>query len=434
MNAFLDGSGFLTSKAPLGSDVSLIVMIVAAVLFTDRLAAGGAQGPRGAPLGDDRGGDPQPHPRRDLDDQVLRVLRPPRAAGAARPEPLRPDRAARRSWAPSACCSACSWRCAATSSSRRRCASRTTRRSCGRPTRSTWPAPCWASSSTSWSTPACDGGRRRRPPGQGGRRGWPMSSPPRRRPGRRPLDLVPHSRPAHPRAQHRHPAGAAVFLGHSRDTRMFMATGYLVGTGHSPYASMDLTGVFHHVGFKSISVIGYPPPWPLVLGGIYRGFYAAGHHLLVYNFAHQAAGDRGHRRRSPTWWPPIAQNLGAGPAGRRAAGLDRRSCSTRSLLYVGGGLGPDRRHRGAARAGRAGAARLSRPRPLRRGAGARRLLQADRRARPARRARLPAGPVGVAGGALRRRLPRRGVRLLRRARSCCWAGARRRCGSSTRSS
>ena len=41
MNAFLDGSGFLTSKAPLGSDISLIVMVAAAVLFTIgwRLAA-----------------------------------------------------------------------------------------------------------------------------------------------------------------------------------------------------------------------------------------------------------------------------------------------------------------------------------------------------------------------------------------------------------
>jgi len=34
MYSFFAGSGFLTSKAPLGSDVSLIVMIVAAVLFT----------------------------------------------------------------------------------------------------------------------------------------------------------------------------------------------------------------------------------------------------------------------------------------------------------------------------------------------------------------------------------------------------------------
>jgi len=77
----------------------------------------------------------------------------------------------------------------------------------------------------------------------------------------------------------------ALLLGHSRDTRLFMATGYLVGTGHSPYVPLDLTAVFHHVGFKSISVIGYPPPWPLLLGLIYRGTYALGHDLIVYNLA-----------------------------------------------------------------------------------------------------------------------------------------------------
>ncbi len=77
----------------------------------------------------------------------------------------------------------------------------------------------------------------------------------------------------------------AVLLGHSRDTRMFMATGYLVGTGHSPYVAQDLTAVFHHVGFKAISVVGYPPPWPLVLGLVYRGTYALGHNLIVYNLA-----------------------------------------------------------------------------------------------------------------------------------------------------
>ncbi len=66
---------------------------------------------------------------------------------------------------------------------------------------------------------------------------------------------------------------------------MFMATGYLVGTGHSPYVAQDLTAVFHHVGFKAISVIGYPPPWPLVLGLVYRGTYALGHNLIVYNLA-----------------------------------------------------------------------------------------------------------------------------------------------------
>jgi hypothetical protein len=77
----------------------------------------------------------------------------------------------------------------------------------------------------------------------------------------------------------------AVFLGHSRDTRMFMASGYLVGSGHSPYVAQDLTAVFHHVGFRSLSVVGYPPPWPLVLGLLYRGTYALGHDLIVYNLA-----------------------------------------------------------------------------------------------------------------------------------------------------
>ena len=110
----------------------------------------------------------------------------------------------------------------------------------------------------------------------------------------------------------------AVFLGHSRDTRMFLATGYLVATGHSPYVSMDLTGVFHHVGFKAISVVGYPPPWPLLLGGIYRAFYAVGHQLLVYNFA----------IKLPVIAATVAlaylvaataQNLGAGPAEARRA-------------------------------------------------------------------------------------------------------------------
>jgi hypothetical protein len=77
----------------------------------------------------------------------------------------------------------------------------------------------------------------------------------------------------------------ALLLGHSRDTRIFMAAGYLVGTGHSPYVPQDLTAVFHHVSFKAISTVGYPPPWPLLLGLIYRGTYAFGHHLLVYNLA-----------------------------------------------------------------------------------------------------------------------------------------------------
>ena len=43
----------------------------------------------------------------------------------------------------------------------------------------------------------------------------------------------------------------AVALGHSYDTRIFMAAGYLVGNGLSPYVAQDLTAVFHHVSFDA---------------------------------------------------------------------------------------------------------------------------------------------------------------------------------------
>ena len=91
--------------------------------------------------------------------------------------------------------------------------------------------------------------------------------------GGRPLDVAAHARTA---ASSR----SAILLqlvarrsasAHSHDTRIFLATGYLVGTGHSPTCRSTSRAVFHHVGFKAISAIGYPPPWPLLLGGIYRG-------------------------------------------------------------------------------------------------------------------------------------------------------------------
>jgi hypothetical protein len=76
-----------------------------------------------------------------------------------------------------------------------------------------------------------------------------------------------------------------LLLGHSYDTRIFMATGYLVGTGHDPYVARNLSAVFPHVGFSVIASVGYPPPWPLLLGLIYRAVYAVAPSLLVYNLA-----------------------------------------------------------------------------------------------------------------------------------------------------
>jgi hypothetical protein len=67
--------------------------------------------------------------------------------------------------------------------------------------------------------------------------------------------------------------------------RMTMAAGHLVGVGHSPYVAQDLTAVFHHAGFEMRPTIGYPPPWPLLAGAIYRVTYALGSNLLVFNLA-----------------------------------------------------------------------------------------------------------------------------------------------------
>jgi len=64
-----------------------------------------------------------------------------------------------------------------------------------------------------------------------------------------------------------------------------MSTGYLVGTGQNPYMGQDLSAAFHHIGFRSLTTVGYPPPWPLALGLLYRIVHAVTSNLLVYNLA-----------------------------------------------------------------------------------------------------------------------------------------------------
>jgi hypothetical protein len=75
----------------------------------------------------------------------------------------------------------------------------------------------------------------------------------------------------------------ALLFGHFYDMRIFMATGYLVGTGQNPYVPQDLTAVFNNSYFQGMTTIGYPPPWPLILGLLYRGVYTAFPNLLIYN-------------------------------------------------------------------------------------------------------------------------------------------------------
>lgn len=76
-----------------------------------------------------------------------------------------------------------------------------------------------------------------------------------------------------------------VMFGHIYDMRIFMATGYLVGTGQNPYIPQDLSAIFHNPSFQNITTVGYPPPWPLLLGLIYRAVYSTIPNFLVYNLA-----------------------------------------------------------------------------------------------------------------------------------------------------
>jgi hypothetical protein len=78
----------------------------------------------------------------------------------------------------------------------------------------------------------------------------------------------------------------AYYFGHWYDIRVFMAAGYLVATGLNPYAHYDLSQVFHHPLFQEpVPGIGYPPPWPLLLGAIYRLVYAPTGNFFLYNLA-----------------------------------------------------------------------------------------------------------------------------------------------------
>ncbi|MGD0611733.1 MAG: glycosyltransferase 87 family protein [Anaerolineales bacterium] len=77
----------------------------------------------------------------------------------------------------------------------------------------------------------------------------------------------------------------ALFLGHAYDMRIFMSTGYLVGTGQDPYIARDLSTVFHNASFQGITTFGYPPPWALVLGLIYLVSYKLIPNFLIYNLA-----------------------------------------------------------------------------------------------------------------------------------------------------
>ena len=78
----------------------------------------------------------------------------------------------------------------------------------------------------------------------------------------------------------------AYFLGHYYDERVFMATGYVVNSGANPYQPIELMNVFSHPLLNGmVPRVGYPPPWPLILGLIFRLSYKIVPDVFVYNFA-----------------------------------------------------------------------------------------------------------------------------------------------------
>ena len=118
----------------------------------------------------------------------------------------------------------------------------------------------------------------------------------------------------------------------THDMRIFQATGYLAGTGHSPYLPLDLRSVFHDGVFQGRYAIGYPPPWPLLLGGIYRLSYALFPDLHLYAVAIKLpviAANAGLAYLAGA----ALQNLGAAPATVRRAWL--ALLFNPFLLYVG---------------------------------------------------------------------------------------------------
>jgi Gpi18-like mannosyltransferase len=76
----------------------------------------------------------------------------------------------------------------------------------------------------------------------------------------------------------------AIFLGHYYDQRVFMATGYLVGSGMDPYQQLDNLGIFFHPLFQEIPRFGYPPLSAFLMGLAYETSRSIVPDLFLYNF------------------------------------------------------------------------------------------------------------------------------------------------------
>ncbi len=203
---------------------------------------------------------------------------------------------------------------------------------------------------------------------------------------------------------------ALLAFDHAHDMRIFQATGYLVATGHSPYAPLDLTGRVPRRGVPGAFRDRLPAAVAVAARRHLPGDLRARARSPPVRGRDPAAGDRGQRRaRLPR---------------RRGAPEPRRRALRRAPRLAGAPLqplpalrrrrlGPDRRRGRASLPGGPPAGGLRPARPLRRDAGAGRLRQADGRADAARRAPLRRRGFPAPRGAVRGRLRRRRLRLLR---------------------
>ena len=158
-------------------------------------------------------------------------------------------------------------------------------------------------------------------------------------------------------------------LGHSYDTRLFMATGFLVGTGRARMWRSTWCPVPPR-GVPGDLLGGLPAPLAAASGLLYRGSYARPRHLLLYNFALKL--------------PVIAANVGLAYLVGALLALGSPAAARRAwvvllfnpfLLYVGR---PGARSTLVALLALAGGCSSGAPRPLGRAAGARLLREADR--------------------------------------------------------
>jgi hypothetical protein len=77
-----------------------------------------------------------------------------------------------------------------------------------------------------------------------------------------------------------------LFLGHLYDMEIFFTAGHAVSHGIQPYGLFATRTIFGNPAFfEELPGIGYPPPWAIYLGLIYKTIYETTRSIFIYNLA-----------------------------------------------------------------------------------------------------------------------------------------------------